>query len=575
MSRTKCFADGCRTNDDCDEGICQENPLIGNSTCVSGACEIDDDCADFDCGSRDVFCAESTGMCTCTGYCEEGCSDTQFCCNTANACEDLPDPCEGVTCDPGQEAELTTAPSGNSDTCEVTAGACDCVDLPPLELGSVGRHSDSALLPGGGLAISAYNTTYGDLMVGILGANDEIAWTFVDGVPSDGNVGGAIDGPRNGVSTPGDDVGTHTSIAADSNGTLHVAYRDQTNQALKYAQGVSAGGDYTWTVYTLDTTGNAGLYTDITVGSGDVPAIAYMSATVVVNPDQPVAESRLIWLAASAAMPDDAGWTPTTLDFGDVFFACGGGCDSGECRLDTNVCESPAPASACNDSCGDGEACFGTTCIDIAVEGLDVLPEGVGLFASAVRTSDGSGAVAYYDRTGGDLRLVRQIGGAWQTPEILDGRAVDGTDTTDAGQFCNLFVDGDDNLHIAYVDAIADDLRYLDVTNMTSDVVDAGIRIGPDRVTRVFIGDDAKIAMDGAGNLVIVYQDATQHDLLVATQNGNAWQIVTIAGDGASYDGSYGFYNTHHYTGGESLITTFKYQRQTDPEESGIAVFRN
>ena len=66
------------------------------------------------------------------------------------------------------------------------------------------------------------------------------------------------------------DVGKFSSIVADSNGELHIAYRDATNGHLKYAS--NAGG--TWTNYPIDNGGGyIGRYTSIDVDSNDLSLI--------------------------------------------------------------------------------------------------------------------------------------------------------------------------------------------------------------------------------------------------------------------------------------------------------------
>ena len=68
------------------------------------------------------------------------------------------------------------------------------------------------------------------------------------------------------------DVGKFSSIVADSNGELHISYRDATNGHLKYAS--NAGG--TWTNYPIDNGGGyIGRYTSIDVDSNDKVHISY------------------------------------------------------------------------------------------------------------------------------------------------------------------------------------------------------------------------------------------------------------------------------------------------------------
>ena len=68
------------------------------------------------------------------------------------------------------------------------------------------------------------------------------------------------------------DVGKFSSLVADSNGDLHISYRDSTNGHLKYAS--NAGG--TWTNYPIDNGGGyIGRYTSIDVDSNDKVHISY------------------------------------------------------------------------------------------------------------------------------------------------------------------------------------------------------------------------------------------------------------------------------------------------------------
>ena len=68
------------------------------------------------------------------------------------------------------------------------------------------------------------------------------------------------------------DVGKFSSIVADSNDELHIAYRDATNGHLRYAS--NAGG--TWTNYPIDNGGGyIGRYTSIDVDSNDKVHISY------------------------------------------------------------------------------------------------------------------------------------------------------------------------------------------------------------------------------------------------------------------------------------------------------------
>jgi len=571
-----CVIVECETNDDCAGGQACETDALGNVRCVDTSCAQDNDCAWLDCQPRDGVCG-TDGQCTCSSWCDGGCGSAGFCCQSTNACVPVPSACDGTTCDPGFMGEVVEASTGDPKSCQITPGECACVPLPPLPVGTIGRYQDTVDL-NGTLYISAYNDTYGDLMLGRVGADRAITWSFIDGVPTDGPVTGQIDGPRGGIATPGPDVGRFTSLDADANGNLTIAYRDETNKDLKVAVGVASADGFTWSTYVVDAEGDTGAWTDVTVGPDNAPSIVFMAPRVpLADPTLPRATSKLRFARAAAALPGATDWTLTDLDTAEVGSFCGGvsSCATGEkCRADLNVCERTASASACNDSCATGEACFGTTCAAaVVLNGPTDLPEGVGLFARAARFSDGRVAIVYYDRSGGDLRYIAQTADGWTAPVILDGRDAANNDVTDAGQFCSIAIDAADNVHIAYIDALTDDLRYLDMTNMTSEIVDDGVRLVGAAVFLNLIGEDSSILIDSEGKVRIAYQDTTHHDLILARRNGpGSWDLITLAGDEGTYQGSFGFYVRQTLVGGQSTVTSFKYNRQVDPAENGIVI---
>ena len=71
------------------------------------------------------------------------------------------------------------------------------------------------------------------------------------------------------------DVGWHTSIAIDSNDAVHISYRDDTNQDLKYATNTSGY----WATVSVDTSGDVGSFTSIVIDSNDAVHISYYDDT--------------------------------------------------------------------------------------------------------------------------------------------------------------------------------------------------------------------------------------------------------------------------------------------------------
>jgi len=70
-------------------------------------------------------------------------------------------------------------------------------------------------------------------------------------------------------------VGQHTSIAADSNGNVHIVYYDVTNGDLKYATDASGS----WVLSTIDSTDDVGIYTSMLIDSSDILHVAYYDVT--------------------------------------------------------------------------------------------------------------------------------------------------------------------------------------------------------------------------------------------------------------------------------------------------------
>lgn len=575
-----CLDEVCRDLEACtDSADCPDGFVCLDGACQAVDCDSDADCGEVACGNTEGVCDD--GACACAAPCAQGCGEGEYCCERENSCEALPDPCAAVACEPGFRGEQTASASGDPATCEVTMGSCDCVELDPLPEGDIGRFHD-AIQVGERVVVSAYNDTYGDLMVGVLESDDRFSWTFVDGLPEGGNLTGSPNGPRGGVAVRGPRVGRYTSLVADSAGNLHVTYRDDDNETLKYAFGAVDGETWRWTTHTVDDNGNVGLWSALSVGADGLPAIVYMAPAVPVeDPLRPVGLSKLRWAQAVAAEPgSSADWVFSDLDTLEVPYFCNGGCPSGQrCRADVNACERALAGSRCDGNCAEGQGCFegeaDPVCVDL-LEQPDVvsLPEGVGLFARVARFANGDPAVVYYDRTGGDLRFVRVQDGAWQAPVILDGRDAENNDVTDAGTFCDIAIDAEDNVHIVYVDAIADDLRYIHLNEGISEVVDDGLRSGDGQVSLNLVGDASAILVTPDGEVRVAYQDASAHRLMLARRVEGAWQVLTVAGGGDEYTGSYGFYNQQLLVDGESLMTTYRYHRQVDPPLNGLTVHR-
>lgn len=424
-------------------------------------------------------------------------------------------------CSCGSDENACTINSDCAAFCEegtvplcTETGECLCADDIPF--GRVGQYSSMAVASGEVTWVSAYNSTHGDLMVAQWTGSGRVAreaWTFVDGVP-DGPVVLEDSDIRGGIFDEGDDVGLYTDIAA-SGDVAYVSYFDRSNGSLKLA----ANYDGTWTTHVIDagspynpegsTFLTVGQYSTITLGPNGVPGIAYFMQTGSGD----TVQTELRWAEATSSQPRTAAdWSITTVDAAEVTVSDGPG-------------------------------------------GLRI-PEGVGLFANSTRLSDGAPAVVYYDRVNGTLKLATKTDGEFVV-ETLDGG-----NGLDVGWYPSVIADGDDVLHISYVDVIESDLLYINTADRTPELVDDGYRLvgtnaeGLPKPEFHFVGDDSAIVMTPAGPIV-AYQNATTHELLVAQKDGPYWAYSTVAGNEDPFVGGFGFYAEAESMGEEVVMSSW------------------
>jgi hypothetical protein len=171
--------------------------------------------------------------------------------------------------------------------------------------------------------------------------------------------------------------------------------------------------------------------------------------------------------------------------------------------------------------------------------------------------------VVYYDRSNGDLKLAKFIPaqGQFGAPVVLDGAG-----GIDAGWQPTVAVGADDRVHVAYIGATGDDLKYItDAAGATPRIVDDGYRIvgttvdGHPKPEFHFVGEDASLVMANDGTLpMVVYQDATTQELLLATlQQDGSWARVSLAGATDPWPGAYGFFAATAVTAQSMVISTW------------------
>jgi hypothetical protein len=348
---------------------------------------------------------------------------------------------------------------------------------------------------------------------------------------------------RGGIADDGPDVGMYTSIAVGPDGTVMVTYFDRglpetPNANLKFASRDAMGN---WTTHIVDqgtgqltpTSGTVtGMYTSLSLRTDDGrPGVAYLAHVVDANGER--AEVR--YAESQVAVPTSANdWHFWVVDTGMVP------------AQDPN---NPDPYP---------------------------LPEGLGLFIDSTRNpTNQAPVVAYYDRQNGDLKVSKfnTTSGQFDVAKVLDGT------TVDAGWSPTVAVDAQGVVHVAYVNATTDDLDYItDDAGAMREIVDDGYRIvgqSPDGLPKPefhFVGDDAGIVLPPDGQPLVVYQDATTQELLLAKRQPNGmWTHISIAGATDPWPGAYGFFAADALLPSEVVMSTWVIDQPTG--ENWVEVF--
>ncbi|MEJ7597669.1 MAG: MYXO-CTERM sorting domain-containing protein [Kofleriaceae bacterium] len=375
--------------------------------------------------------------------------------------------------------------------------------------------------------VATYDQGLGDLVV--VDVTDPAARTLVavDGIPDTD----AVYEPntyRRGIEEPGPNVGAWTSIKI-SNGLGKVAYQDRDEGHLRYAYETSAGS---WSSYALDQGSGeeVGMYASMVIDSKGRPAIAYVATGAIDGDGRAVTELRIArtMLQTPEGKSD---WNSYVAASG--VGSCAGLCGGGEACIDTvdgQTCT--ATGTDCATTCGAAEACVAAACVAAYAEPTIVTPvRGVGMYVSLVVLPDGRLAAAYYDSNARGLKIAVESGAGTNEYAAQD---VHVAASGDRGLWASAVVDDFGVVHIAYQDAIGDQLLYTTWSEGTIgpiETVDDGTREG-DRTHPV--GAGASIYLVN-GTVNIAYQDGMSSDVYVATKSA-MWATAPLA-SGTMLDG--------------------------------------
>lgn len=424
-----------------------------------------------------------------------------------------------LACLPG--CDCGSAPCGDSDCLEG--------EVPN---GGLGRFNSIAA-DDKRVMVATYDTGLGDLVVVDGTDNSAPKYYVVDGVDTSLTATYDPGTYRGGIEDPGPDVGAWTAIAL-SNGHAMVAYQDREAKALKFAREKKPGE---WETYTLDSPDNKeeiGVHTAITIDGSGKAAVAYLAIGLDDGANHRETELRIV--RALANEPGVSDWSIGTIAKG--VGSCAGLCASGTACIaganpgDPETCT--AITSDCTAQCGMGDVCIMGACTTaLAAPTVATPASGTGIYVSLNTMPDGRLAAVYYDRTRRALVLALEASAGANT---FAETVLDTVTPGDRGMWATSVVDGAGTIHVAYQDALGDQLMYLSTTGTgagTPEIVDDGMRAG-DRTHPV--GAGAAIYLSN-GAPTIAYQDGMTSDVYIAQKSGGGWSKNVAAGQTKLLDG--------------------------------------
>ncbi len=531
---------GCETSDECVTGeVCTNNQCEPTLRCPTG---------------QKAECATETD-CTCVVLCEGGCGDNQYCCEVDNACQDLPDPCGKQVCEPGFQPVILTPAEGVEATCAVTIGTCGCEAMPPIDAGFTGSYLDIDQ-NAGVTAISAYNLTYQDLMIGVVNAGTP-TFFYVDGLPDGGDIEGAIDGPRGGIKDRGPKVGSHTSVVVDDAGTIHAFYRSEETDSMWYARGTGTGTAWTFETREFDTTKQSGFFPDAVLLDGEIHVVYLVdNFGTVPNFDSVLRHASFLpgdaVNALNVASEDVATGAPSN--------PCASKCAAGT-QCFPSVSECVAPANDCGAACADGTACLSGTCQATWKAPAATYRKSIAVLNELSITPSGL-LVTNWD---GIAETV--VATEWNSTTKNWGPSRQ----TSGGPYASGLVDDAGDLHVAYMDTVNDTLVYENLTSGLTEVIVEGVRDSTEGWMINDIGEDVQLRREADGSLMVSYQDATRHTLHIARRGAGGWTVEELAGR-TPYMGSHGFFATLLRAPDSLMIAHFVINQQTIPATGVVSL---
>jgi hypothetical protein len=164
----------------------------------------------------------------------------------------------------------------------------------------------------------------------------------------------------------------------------------------------------------------------------------------------------------------------------------------------------------------------------LADAGDGLSPE-AGFYASLALDASGSPVIAHYERSAAELRIAHWAGAAFTSETVDEGQAhapdTGATVDADVGQFAHLHIDDDGTERILYYDAANDTLKLATGTSGAYTVTTVDVDAG---------GWPSLLVEDGT--LHIAYQDITNQNLKYATGDGTTFTASVL--DESDYVGA-------------------------------------
>ena len=315
------------------------------------------------------------------------------------------------------------------------------------------------------------------------------------------------------------DVGYDTSLVLDASGYPVVSYWDVTNHHLKVLHCGNANCTSGNSITAPDSAGLVtGVQTSLALDASGFPVISYFDSNTNDLKVMHCNDANCAGGNESIASPDTAGvvgmYSSLALDssgFPVVSYR----------KVDTGVLKVLR--------------CFDADCVDYEISPADWAGAGAIAGYSTSLALDGSGnaVVAYYDSTNGDLKVMHCYNPGCHAdgePGIITSPDTEG----DVGRYASLALDGSGKPMVSYYDVTNGHLKVLHCGD--ADCTYGNIITSVDTADNV--GAWTSLALDGSGDPVVSYFDATKMDLKVYHGCPTSYHVAGVYGDpGFSGDG--------------------------------------